>query len=57
MVSTIVNIEEKSAIILVDGWRMRIYGNIKGLKLGQNIQVEYTGDIKNVHSIKLLPLK
>lgn len=54
---TIVKVEENSVIVVIDGWRMRVYGNTKGLRLGQLISVEYTGDIENVHSVKLLPLK
>ena len=54
---TIVSDVEKDAVIVaVQGWRMRIYGDDLNLKLGQSISVEYSGDIKDIHSIKLIGL-
>ncbi|MNF89823.1 hypothetical protein D3C84_723620 [compost metagenome] len=57
-------VEEKSVIVNIQGWRIRAYFD-KSLTedqkskytLGRTITVEYTGDIEDIHSIKLLPLK
>ncbi len=60
----IVEVEEFAVIVLVDGWRMRVYfdntlpkENKKKLHKGKNVTAEYTGDMKDVHSIKFLPMK
>ncbi|MNG27320.1 hypothetical protein D3C84_1124240 [compost metagenome] len=57
-------IEEKSVIINIQGWRIRAYFDNSLKKeqkelftVGRTITVEYTGDIEDIHSIKLLPLK
>lgn len=48
--------EEDAFIVKVNDWRMRVYFN-KGFEQKSNIiKVKYTGDIKNVHSIKFLKL-
>ena len=56
-------VEEQSVIVNIQGWRIRAYFD-KALTEEQKahyskgrITVEYTGDIEDVHSIKLLPLK
>ena len=54
---TIVSDVEKGAVIVsIQGWRMRIYGDDLNLKLGQSVSIEYSGDIKDIHSIRLLGL-
>lgn len=54
---TIVSDVEKDAVIVaIQGWRMRIYGDDLNLKLGQSISIEYSGDIKDIHSVKLIGL-
>ncbi len=60
----IVEVEDFAVIVLVDGWRMRIYfdntlpkENKKKLHKGKKMIAEYTGDVKDVHSIRFLPLK
>ncbi len=64
VVLTIVEAEENAVIIKVDGWRMRAYFDESLSKedkhkyaVGRDIEVSYTGDIEDVHSIKLLTLK
>lgn len=60
----VVKVEENAAIIKLNGWRMRVYFEKSLLKedrekisIGRIIKVNYFGDITNVHSIQLLPLK
>lgn len=60
-VLTVVKVEEVSVIVIVDGWRMRIYfedGVDRTLfSTGKQIEVKYTGDIDDVHSLKFEKLK
>lgn len=50
------DIEDNAIIVNIDGWRMRVYFehevDKKQFRIGQNVDVNYTGDIKNPHSIK-----
>ncbi|AZV43728.1 hypothetical protein BAOM_3119 [Peribacillus asahii] len=53
-------VEEKSVIVNLDGWRMRVYfdKDFKGhVSKGTTIKVKYTGDIENPHSVKFEKLK
>lgn len=60
-------VEDNAIIININGWRMRVYFELKDkdLKLiqknkkdfeGRSIEVEYIGDLKDVHNLKLLPI-
>lgn len=60
----VAEVEKDAYIVLLQGWRVRVYfdkylskDKIANVSQGRFIKVEYTGDLKNVHSIKLLPLK
>lgn len=57
-------VEKNAIIVSIDGWRMRVYFDKnmsktrkEGIKKGQTFTVEYTGELKDIHSVKLLPLK
>lgn len=54
-------VESNAVIVSVDGWRMRVYfednSQVLVPRVGQVIQVKYTGDIEDVHSIKFEKLK
>jgi hypothetical protein len=57
-------VEDDAVIVNIDGWRIRAYFDQSLTKedkekyaLSQEIEVYYTGDLKNIHSIKLLMLK
>lgn len=54
-------IEEKSVIVNIQGWRMRVYYdvdfNYENLREGQNITVKYLGDIEDPFSIVFEKLK
>ncbi|MBD1379217.1 hypothetical protein [Metabacillus arenae] len=57
-------VEEKAVIVNIQGWRIRAHFDEslnekkkESYTLGRTIPVEYTGDIEDIHSIKLLPLK
>lgn len=59
-----VEVESDAIIVVIDGWRMRVYfdkalskSDKESIVAGKVVNVEYEGDIKNVHSLKLLPLK
>ena len=54
--TTVVDVEVDAVIVSIQGWRIRVYGDDLNLKLGQNIFVEYSGDLEDVHSVKLLGL-
>jgi hypothetical protein len=61
---TVVKVEKDSVITSVDGWRIRLYfdkdltkDKIESVKVGRQLEVEYTGNIKDVHSLKFSPLK
>jgi hypothetical protein len=59
---SIAKVEKESVIVLIDGWRMRVYFDkdfkeFDKLGNGQEIFVNYFGEISDPHSIKLLPLK
>jgi len=64
----IIDVYEDSVIIMVSGWRMHVYLDLKeedfkfykSNKLsikGRNIQVAYIGDLKDPFTLKVLPLK
>lgn len=54
----VVEVEKDAAIVLFDGWRKRVYfDGKKDIREGQIIEVEYTGDLKDVHSVQFLKLK
>lgn len=59
----IVEVEEDAVIVLLDGWRVRAYfdkslsvGSKDKARCGRLINVKYTGDLKDVHSVKLMNL-
>ena len=59
---TVLTIEEKSVIVNVNGWRMRVSldlteNELERLKTGRIVAVEYEGKLEDVHTLKLLPLK
>lgn len=55
--------EENSAIVNIEGWRMRVYFDgiltedekAKIIK-GKNILIDYVGDLADVFSVQLQPL-
>jgi plastocyanin domain-containing protein len=50
--------EEGSVIVKVDGWRMRVYFDaLDKDSIPNKILVHYTGDIENAHSVKFEKLK
>jgi hypothetical protein len=49
--------EEGSVIVKVDGWRMRVYFDGDKDSIPAKILVKYTGDIDNAHSVKFEKLK
>lgn len=60
----VAEVEKESFIAILQGWRVRVYfdkflskDKRESVNQGRYIKVEYTGDIKDVHSMKLLPLK
>lgn len=54
-------VEEKSVIVNVNGWRMRLYFDQdvdkNKFRYGQTIVAKYTGDIEDVHSIRFEKIK
>lgn len=52
-----IEIEDDAYIILIEGWRMRVYFEKEHVPQGNKIKVEYTGDIKNPHSLKFKTMK
>lgn len=56
-------VEKDNIIVNVDGWRIRVSTaelseqDKNSLNFGRNVIVEYEGDLKDVFSLKLLPLK
>lgn len=49
---TPVEVEQDAYIVQIEGWRMRIYFN-EGHEINRsNITVNYTGNIKNPHTVK-----
>jgi hypothetical protein len=63
--STVVQeVEQESIIINIDGWRIRAYfdATLKQEKKekyteGSTVEIKYTGDLSDIHSVKLLKLK
>jgi len=49
--------EENAFIVMVDGWRMRVYFENGFEQSSKVLKVQYTGDMKNAHSIKFKILK
>lgn len=61
---TIHEVEEKAIIVNIQGWRIRAYfdksltkAQKEAYTLGRSVTISYTGNIEDVHSVKLLPLK
>lgn len=54
----ILEVESEALIVSLDGWRMRVYfeKGYKHISL-KRVTVKYTGDIKDVHSVKFQKLK
>lgn len=57
-------VEVDSVIVNINGWRMRAYFDQSLTKkdkenytLSKEIEVNYTGDLADIHSVKLLKLK
>lgn len=50
------DVENDAVIVAIQGWRMRVYGDDLNLKLGQSISIEYSGNLEDIHSIRLLGL-
>lgn len=57
----ITKIEDESVIVLVDGWRMRIYFEKEVDKsdyyVGKEITVSHYGNIQNPHEVKFQKIK
>jgi ribosomal protein S1 len=60
----VLEVEEESIMVNIDGWRMRVYFDQSLNKeqkekfhVNREIEVKYFGDIEDVHSLRLLPLK
>lgn len=56
------DVEEDALIVNINGWRKRVYFDELLTKeqkeqFGRLINVKYFGDLEDVHSLKLLPLK
>jgi plastocyanin domain-containing protein len=50
--------EEGSVIVKVDGWRMRVYfDKDKKDSIPNKIKVNFTGDIEDAHTVKFEKLK
>ncbi len=49
-------VEDNSIIVNVQGWRMRVYGKNLNAGVGREVSINYTGDLKDIHSIKLIDL-
>lgn len=49
-------VEDNSIIVNVQGWRMRVYGKNLNVGVGREVEINYTGDLKDIHSIKLIDL-
>lgn len=54
---------DDAVIVVVDGWRIRLYFNDKMKKeekekfrKGSKVVAKYTGELKNIHSVKFLKL-
>lgn len=54
---TPIEIEQDAYIVLIEGWRMRVYFEEGYIAKGGSIDVEYTGNIKNPHSVQFKKLK
>lgn len=49
-------VEKDSIIVNIQGWRMRVYGKDLNIGVGREVPINYTGDLKDIHSIKLIEL-
>lgn len=50
--------EKNAFIVMLDGWRKRVYFDKNYVhKTGNKVKIKYTGDIKDVHSVRFLDLK
>lgn len=61
---TIHDVEEDSVIVNINGWRMRAYfdqlltkKDKEKFTVSKEIEVNYTGELADIHSVKLLKLK
>lgn len=50
-------VEKGSIIVNVQGWRMRVYGENLDVGVGREVEISYTGDLKDIHTVKLIGLK
>jgi hypothetical protein len=60
----VVKLEKDAVIVLVNGWRMRVFfdkdlpkEDIAKLNVGRTILVEYVGNLEDVHTLEFKPLK
>lgn len=57
----VLEVESDAVIVMVEGWRMRVYFDNKEQVLlpsvGKYIEVKYTGNIKNPHTVKFEKIK
>ncbi len=54
----IVELEKEAAIVILDGWRKRVYfEDMSDVRTGQSIEIEYTGNIEDIHTVKFLKVK
>jgi hypothetical protein len=64
LTTNIHEVEQESIIVNIDGWRIRAYFDStltqedkEKYKVGNLVDLQYLGDLKDIHSIKLLKLK
>jgi hypothetical protein len=64
LTTTIHEVEQESIIVNIDGWRIRAYFDStlkqedkEKYNVGNLVEIQYLGDLKDIHSIKLLKLK
>jgi hypothetical protein len=57
-------VEQESIIVNIEGWRIRAYFDStlkqedkEKYNVGNLVEIQYLGDLKDIHSIKLLKLK
>ena len=54
----VAEVEPQSVIVLAQGWRKRAYfDGKKDIREGQMLEIEYTGDLENIHTVEFLKLK
>lgn len=64
LMTQIHDVEQESIIVNIDGWRIRAYFDStlkqedkEKYNVGNLVEIQYLGDLKDIHSIKLLKLK